>query len=153
MKGLYSALLVAALAGCGGSAPEAPTEKKPMPTPAPEPDRITVQHILVSFAGTRTDATRSKAEAEALAGKTLARVQKGEDFGQVMKELSDDPGPGIYSMCNNGQAPRSADEYPRKGMVPAFGNVGFKLAVGEIGMAPFDPGASPFGWHIIKRLK
>jgi parvulin-like peptidyl-prolyl isomerase len=38
-------------------------------------------------------------------------------------------------------------------MVPAFGNVGFALNVGEIGIADFDPQTSPFGWHIIKRLK
>jgi parvulin-like peptidyl-prolyl isomerase len=126
----------------------------PPPPPAQaEPDRIVVQHILVSFAGTRTAATRSKAEAETLAGQTLERVKKGEDFDKVMKELSDDPGPGVYGMANHGRTPTSADEYPRKGMVPAFGDVGFKLAVGEIGMSVYDPKASPFGWHIIKRLK
>jgi parvulin-like peptidyl-prolyl isomerase len=38
-------------------------------------------------------------------------------------------------------------------MVPAFGNVGFALKVGEIGIADYDPHTSPFGWHIIKRLK
>lgn len=123
------------------------------PLPAPEPDRIVVQHILISFAGTRTTATRSKAEAEKLAGEVMERVKKGEDFDTLMKELSDDPGPGIYGMCNHGQNPRSRDETPRQRMVPAFGNVGFKLAVGEVGMAPHDPAASPFGWHLIKRLK
>ena len=119
----------------------------------PEPDRITVQHILISFAGAETDATRSKAEAETLAHATLERVQKGEEFHRVMKELSDDPGPGIYGMCNRGKRPASPDEYERDGMVPAFGNVGFTLGVGEIGLAPYDPRSSPFGWHLIKRLK
>jgi parvulin-like peptidyl-prolyl isomerase len=38
-------------------------------------------------------------------------------------------------------------------MVPAFGNVGFSLAPGEIGMAEYDPRTSPYGWHIIKRLE
>jgi len=119
----------------------------------PEPDRISVQHILISFAGAETEATRSKAEAEKLAQATLDRVRKGEDFGKVMKELSDDPGPGIYGMCNRGKRPASPGEYERDGMVPAFGNVGFTLAVGEIGLAPYDPRSSPFGWHLIKRLK
>ena len=41
----------------------------------------------------------------------------------------------------------------RDQMVPAFGNVGFKLKVGEIGMAPFDRRDSPYGWHIIKRVE
>ena len=38
-------------------------------------------------------------------------------------------------------------------MVAAFGDVGFKLDVGEVGMAPYDPAKSKYGWHIIKRLK
>src|SRR5262245_1265353 len=118
-----------------------------------EPERITLQHILISFAGAGTDATRSRAEAEKLAADVLARTQKGEDFGAVMKQLSDDPGEGVYSLVNDGAKKQSADEYPRKGMVPAFGNVGFKLAVGQIGMAPHDAKASPYGWHVIKRLK
>ena len=122
-------------------------------SPKAEPERITVQHILISFAGTGTDATRSRQEAEELAGETLARVKKGEDFTAVMKQLSDDPGAGVYSMFNTGATKKDPNEYPRKGMVPAFGNVGFKLEVGGIGVAPHDPQASPFGWHIIKRLK
>jgi parvulin-like peptidyl-prolyl isomerase len=120
---------------------------------AKEPDRITLQHILISFAGTQTDATRAKPEAEALAGKVLDRLKTGEDFTAVMKELSDDPGPGLYGLANRGVRQQSPDEYPRDGMVPAFGDVGFALEVGGIGLAPFDPASSPFGWHIIKRLK
>jgi parvulin-like peptidyl-prolyl isomerase len=55
-------------------------------------------------------------------------------------------------MANNGVAP-AAGEYPRGRMVPAFGNAGFPLQVGEIGMASYDSAKSPFGWHIVKRLK
>ncbi|MEM7305955.1 MAG: peptidylprolyl isomerase [Planctomycetota bacterium] len=42
---------------------------------------------------------------------------------------------------------------PRDGMAPAFGDVGFALEVGEVGMTTFDPQKSPFGWHVIKRLE
>lgn len=118
-----------------------------------EPERITLQHILISFAGTQTDATRTKAEAETLAKQVVERVKKGEDFTAVMKQLSDDPGPGVYSLANRGVKQAGRDEYPRDGMVPAFGNVGFALEVNAVGLAPYDPKASPFGWHIIKRLK
>jgi hypothetical protein len=31
--------------------------------------------------------------------------------------------------------------------------VGFFLAVNEIGLAEHDPRSSPYGWHIIKRIK
>ena len=119
---------------------------------AKEPDHIQVAHILISFAGAGTEATRSKADAEKLANDVLARAKKGEDFQQLIKELSDDPGEGIYGMSNHKVRPERG-EYERQGMVPAFGDVGFKLAVNGIGMSAFDPRTSPFGWHIIKRLK
>ncbi len=146
------ALALVFAAGCGdASAPPKP------PTPPPagpaEPERITVQHILISFAGTRTKATRSKAEAEKLAGEVMDRVKKGEDFDGLVKQFTDDSHPGIYSMCNHGQTPYLPGETPRRRMVAAFGDVGFKLGVGEVGMAPHDPVSSPFGWHLIKRLK
>jgi parvulin-like peptidyl-prolyl isomerase len=37
--------------------------------------------------------------------------------------------------------------------VLAFGEVGFRLIPGEIGVATFHPVKSPYGYHIIKRLK
>ena len=118
----------------------------------PEPQHIQVAHILISFAGAGTEATRSKAEAEKMAGDVLARAKKGEEFPKLVKELSDDSGEGIYGMANFKVAP-AGGEYPRQGMVAAFGDVGFVLEVGAIGMSAFDPVKSPYGWHIIKRLK
>jgi hypothetical protein len=38
-------------------------------------------------------------------------------------------------------------------MVPAFGNVGFNISPGNIGIADYDPQTSPYGWHVIKRLQ
>jgi hypothetical protein len=38
-------------------------------------------------------------------------------------------------------------------MAGAFGDVGFQLEVGGIGLAEYDPSTSPFGYHIIKRTK
>jgi len=118
----------------------------------PEPDHIQVAHVLISFAGAGTEATRSKAEAEKLANDVLGRAKKGEDFHKLIKELSDDSGDGVYGMANAKVKPNPG-EYPRQGMVAAFGDVGFKLDVGGIGMSAFDPQKSPYGWHVIKRLK
>ena len=118
----------------------------------PEPQHIQVAHVLISFAGCGTDASRTKAEAEKLANDVLARANKGEDIHQLIKELSDDPGEGIYGMSNHKVRP-DRGEYERGGMVPAFGDVGFKLKVGEVGLAKFDAKKSPFGFHVIKRLK
>ncbi|MFT4040402.1 MAG: peptidylprolyl isomerase [Thermomicrobiales bacterium] len=120
-------------------------------TPA-EPERIEIQHVLISFAGTGTKARRSKDEAAALAAETLARANAGEDFDTLVRDLTDDSAPGIYRLANLGVAPAGRNEYPRNRMVAAFGDVGFGLGVGDIGVADFDPRTSPYGWHIIKRL-
>ena len=159
MKRATVALLLVLAWGCGGG-PEPQPVSRPAPKPesipeAPvvEPDHITVAHVLISFAGTRTEAKRSKAEAQKLAADVLARAKKGEDFDKLMKDLSDDPGGGVYMMSNRGVRKTHPDEFNRDDMVGAFGDVGFKLGVGGIGMSEYDARKSPFGWHIIKRLK
>lgn len=135
------------LASLGDLAPPPPT------SPVPEPERVTIQHLLISFAGAGTKASRTRDEAAALADATFQRARQGEDFSGLVSALTDDSAPGIYALANTHVTVRSANQYPRSGMVPAFGDVGFSLAVGEIGMAVYDPGRSPYGWHIIKRLQ
>jgi hypothetical protein len=125
------------------------------PAPAAAPaDHIKVQHILISFVGKvpGKNITRTEDEARALAAQVFERAKKGEDFDSLVKTYTDDRAPGIYALANSGVT-TSADEFSRDRMVPAFGEVGFSLAPGEIGMAPYDPARSPFGWHIIKRLE
>lgn len=115
---------------------------------------IQVQHVLIAFQGSGTRARRSKAEAQALAAEVWQRAQAGEDFLGLVKENTDDSPPGIYGMVSDASKASPAKMiYHREGMVPAFGNVGWRLQVGEIGVAPHHMGASPYGWHIIKRLK
>lgn len=53
----------------------------------------------------------------------------------------------------NVAAQDSVGEFPRARMVKAFGDVSFKVPVGGIGLAEYDPEASKYGWHIIKRLE
>lgn len=110
---------------------------------------VKVQHLLVSFAGAGTGARRSREEAEQLAGELFAQIQSGGDFDALVKEHTDDSHPGIYTMTLGSPA---AGQYSRYGMVPAFGNAGWRLAVGEVGVAGFDSSASPYGWHIVKRV-
>jgi hypothetical protein len=38
-------------------------------------------------------------------------------------------------------------------MVRAFGDIGFSLEVGGVGLAVYDSAMSKYGWHIIKRLE
>lgn len=131
------------------------TSSQPADTlPNGEPKRIELQHILISFAGTGTSAERSQADAQLLAIELLARAQGGEDFDALMQEYSDDPSPGVYRLRNRRVAPdrNYPREFDREQMVPAFGDVGFSLQVGEIKMSNYSRTASPYGWHIIKRL-
>ena len=103
--------------------------------------------------------TRSKAEAEKLAKEILSKAQAGDDFDALVKKHTDDSAPGIYHMGNFDQPgdmrnPDSSQKvFPRAGMVGAFGNVGFPLEVGEVGLADYDPAESKYGWHIIKRIR
>ena len=173
-----------------------------------QPEKITVQHILISFQGAGIPGvTRTKEEAEALAKEVLAKVQAGADFEALLREHSNDPpgevDPGVYRILNTGvrdsaterrlfelerrlrksmeeldaerkKAPLSNEEYQararalqsaaqaeyttfvqheRARLVPAFGDVGFTLEVGAVGLAPFDAKSSKYGWHVIRRLQ
>jgi parvulin-like peptidyl-prolyl isomerase len=133
------------------------------------PERVTVQHILVGFNGSipGKDIARTQVESQALAQKLWERARAGEDFSQLVQEFTNDQSPGIYAMSNFSVSPTdpagppdspadSGEEetvYPRAGMVRSFGDVSFSLAPGEVGMTDFHATHSPYGWHIIKRLK
>ena len=117
-------------------------------------DTIEVQHLLVAHAGAGIGGvTRSMEEAEKLAAELYAQIKDGADFDALVKEHTDDAHPGIYGMTMSGSGDRGKNIYPRKGMVAAFGDVGWRLDVGEVGVAPYHDRNSPYGWHIIKRTK
>jgi PPIC-type PPIASE domain len=125
-------------------------EAKSMPIPA----HIEVQHVLIGFSGSvpGKNITRTREEARSLAYQILEKAKAGEDFGALVAQYTDDSPPGIYAMSGSG-VPPAPGEYPRDKMVPAFGNVGFAIQVGEVGIADYDPATSPYGWHVIKRLR
>lgn len=119
-----------------------------------EPEHIQVQHILIAFDGSipGQNIKRSQEEAKTLAYQLLEQAKSGANYDDLVRRYTDDSAPGIYGMSNRG-VPPGPNEYPRDGMVGAFGNVGFTLQVGEIGIADFDRKTSPYGWHIIKRTR
>jgi hypothetical protein len=120
--------------------------------PERKADTIQVQHLLVAHDGAGIGGvTRSMADAEKLAADLYAQIQGGADFDALVKEHTDDAHPGIYSMTMKGAGGNGL--YKRSGMVAAFGDVGWRLDVGQVGVAPYDARKSPYGWHIIKRLK
>ncbi|UCH84586.1 MAG: peptidylprolyl isomerase [Candidatus Latescibacterota bacterium] len=156
---MLSALVL--LAGCGSSDEKADKSEdtatnEPVAEQRVEPDFVTVQHILIAFEGTlpNKDVTRTRDEAAKLAEELLEKAKSGADFDALVKEYTDDQHPGIYTMANLGvQANPAQEVYPRARMVKSFGDVGFSLEVGEVGVAVFDPAASKYGWHIIKRVE
>jgi len=154
---------------CGGSEPAAPSGPSPEEALAAlradaaalraraehQDPEVTLQHCLIGVAGHGTPATRSAAEAEALAAEVYARARSGEDFDLLVKNHTDDAHPGIYVLS---LAPGAGPGvYARAQMMPALGDTAWRLAVGELGVAAFDGDAaeprSPFGWHVVRRLK
>lgn len=157
-----AALLLLSACGKEEPVPPAPTSTgssgaRPEKMANGEPSVITVKHVLISFAGAeRSEQKRTREEAQKLAYEILGRAKSGEDFDKLMKEFSNDPGEGTYTLVNHGlKADETAKpmEFDRSGMVPAFGDVGFRIQVNEVAVAEHDPKSSPFGWHVIKRTK
>jgi peptidyl-prolyl cis-trans isomerase C len=96
---------------------------------------VHARHIL--FRTPENDEAAGK-EAEDKAKATLARLKKGEDFGALAGELSDDPG----SKVNGGDL----GYFSKEQMVPEFANAAFGLDKGQVS----EPVKTAFGWHIIK---
>ncbi len=117
-------------------------------------DEIQVQHLLIAYdrAGI-PGVTRTLEEAEQLTAELWQKIKDGADFDALIKEHTNDSPPGIYGMTMVGPGDRNKLLFPRTGMVAAFGDVGWRLKVGEYGVAPHHARTSPYGWHIIKRLK
>jgi peptidyl-prolyl cis-trans isomerase C len=85
---------------------------------------IHARHILVG----------SEDEAKAV----IKRLMAGEQFENLAKELSKDPG------SEGGDL----GWFTKDRMVPEFADAAFKLDVGQLS----DPVKSPFGWHLIEVL-
>jgi hypothetical protein len=159
------ALVLLPLAACGKPDREPdrgePKREPGRVEPKRQPDHVVVDHILIgvrsgNFPG-RFEGKRPEAEARKFAYDLLAKLEAGGDWAAAKRDHSEDPPPGRpYAIANDGVAPLEPDEYQRsgpRGMAPAFGDVGFVLDVGEIGIADYDAKKSPFGFHIIKRVK
>ncbi len=120
--------------------------------PEVEADRIQVIHVLIGYSGApRMNISRSAEDAEILAARVYDLAKNGESMTTLKREFSEDSGNGNYGMVMNGGG--NSGDTPRNQMVPAFGNTGWRLEVGEIGVAPLHPTDSPFGWHIIQRTE
>lgn len=119
------------------------------------PDEETPSIYPMSNIGVRQTA-RLRAEfalqpaATAMQQDVAARQRAGQITQQ---EARDEVNAWVREKLAELDAEYGARARPRDQMAAAFGDVGFKLEVNEIGLAEPDAQNSPFGYHIIKRLK
>lgn len=98
-------------------------------------DVNTVRHILVAYEeGAEESVIQEKKKA---AEDILVRVNNGDDFAELAKEFSEDPGSkdtgGVYQVQQNGQ------------YVPEFEEWAFSHKVGETGIVETD-----YGFHVMR---
>ena len=102
-----------------------------------KPETVDVAHILIAAprGGAEEDIAEAKERIDA-ARKRI--VEDEEDFGEVAKDVSEDPG----------SAPRGGlyEGVPRGQMVPEFEQRMFELPIGEVS----EPFQTQFGWHILE---
>ena len=98
-------------------------------------DEVHVRHILIKPSEIRTDA-----EAQKMAERLYARIVAGEDFGELAKTFSEDPG----SARNGGDL----DWIDPAILVPEFQDVMSKTPSGQLS-EPFRTG---YGWHVLEVL-
>ncbi len=98
-------------------------------------ETVHARHILMQVAADADEAAVAAGKAKIDAAR--ARIDKGESFEAVAKELSEGP-----------SAPQGGDlgKFGRGMMVPEFETVAFSTPVGVVS----PPFRTQFGWHIVK---
>lgn len=155
LAALSLAMTSCSLARDAGFAPTEPDRTALAgPLPADEPAHVVVQHVLLSFEGTDVPGvTRSKADAQRLASRVLDAARAGREFADLVRLYSDDRGyDGTLAIANWGVTP-GPTERERRGLARGFGDTAFRLSPGEVALLDYEPTTSPFGWHVVKRLR
>lgn len=96
-------------------------------------EEVNVRHILI-----KPSEIRSEAESKRLAERLYQRIRAGEDFAELAKSFSEDPG----SALNGG----SLDWIDPSVLVPEFREVMTNTASGEVS----KPFKSAYGWHVLQ---
>ncbi|MHC6223651.1 peptidylprolyl isomerase SurA [Pseudomonas sp. X10] len=98
-------------------------------------DEVHVRHILI-----KPSEIRSEAATEQLAERLYERIKGGEDFAELAKSFSEDPGSALNGGDLNWVDPES--------LVPEFREVMANAPQGEVSR-PFK---SQYGWHVLEVL-
>ena len=112
-------------------------------TPVGGPAKVNARHILIAYKGAQHAApsvTRSREEARELAARIATDARAGKDWDTLWEKNSNEPG---------GQQGGDLGTFGRGQMVPSFEQAAFGMKVGTIS----DPVETPFGFHVIHRLK
>jgi peptidyl-prolyl cis-trans isomerase D len=103
------------------------------------PEERHARHILIRLSADADDAATTAALEKAYS--VVSRLDAGEEFAALAKELSDDPG----SAANGGDL----GFFGRGIMAPEFENAVYELQPGELS----KPVKSPFGFHVIELVE
>ncbi len=98
-------------------------------------DEVNVRHILI-----KPSEIRSEADAQRLAERLYQRIKAGEDFAELAKNFSEDPGSALNGGVLSWIDPNA--------LVPEFRAVMEQTPAGELS----KPFKSPFGWHVLEVL-
>ncbi|UVJ43603.1 peptidylprolyl isomerase SurA [Pseudomonas sp. LS1212] len=98
-------------------------------------DEVHVRHILI-----KPSEIRSEAETQRLAERLYDRITSGEDFAELAKSFSEDPGSALNGGDLNWIDPNA--------LVPEFRQVMAETPQGQLS----KPFKSPYGWHVLEVL-
>ena len=109
-----------------------------------EPDRISVKHVLVKYAGAKNapeSITRTREQACLRAEEALAKLKEGTSFADVVATYSDESGAATRE--------GSIGTIERGDVAPPFADAAFELKMKEVS----EVVESPFGFHVILRVE
>ncbi|MCH2102017.1 MAG: peptidylprolyl isomerase [Planctomycetes bacterium] len=109
---------------------------------------------MINFGVQQTDRLRAEFSLQPAATAMQQDVAARQRAGQITaEEARDEVNAWVREKIAELDDKFGERALPRDQMAGAFGDVGFKLQVGEVGLAKPDAQNSPFGYHIIKRIK
>jgi len=101
-----------------------------------QPEQVRASHILVKVAEDASEADKQAAREKLLTAKE--RIEGGEEFSEVAREVSEGP---------SGERGGDLNYFGRGQMVPEFEEAVFNMEVGELS----DIVKTSFGFHLIKK--